>query len=409
MKFIKDINENEYLAFAKANNAHFLQSWAWGLLNKESRFLVPCFVGLKDDKDNLVAATLLLKKSTPFKMSYFYAPRGFIMDMKNEALLKAFTNGLKEYLKAENGIYLKVDPGIKYHDINEVAVKVEGGENNYKLFNTFTELGYIHKGFNKLYEKNQPRYTFRINLKNDFSEIENKMNRTFLKTVRRSCDYDLEIRLSDDIETFYNLVKNNAEKDGFSSYSLKYYEDFYHIFKKYDQVKIFEAVLSPKKVVEKFKNELELLEERLKIDATKNKIDTENIITRLKNDIDLLKDLKEDKIVVCSLICVYSAKGAWTLYIGNDYLGTKTSAVNRLYYESIKDAHENKYDFMDLFGTVGDPHTNYKNLAGIYEFKRKIGGEYIEFIGEFDLVNKKFWYIILPIILKLYRKVRKTK
>lgn len=409
MKFIKDINEEEYLAFAKENNAHFLQSWAWGLVNGESRELIPCFVGLKDDKDNLVAATLLLKKKTPFKMAYFYAPRGFVMDMKNEKLLKEFTKGLKNYLKEENGIYLKVDPAIKYHDIDEEANKIIDGENNYKLFNNFIELGYVHKGFNKLFERNQPRYTFRIDLKKDFKDIESKMSKTFLRTFRRSFNYDLEIRHSDDLKTFYNLININAEKDGFSAYSLKYYETLYNTFKKYDQIKLFEAVLRPKKIVEKFHEELNALEENIKNNSVDNKSDAENIVARLKGDIELLKDLKEDVIVVGSLICVYSAKGAWALYIGNNVLGTKVSVVNRLIYEIIKDAHENKYYFMDLFGTVGDPHTNYKNLSGVHEFKRKIGGEYIEFIGEFDLINKKFWYVVLPIILKIYRKVRNKK
>ena len=409
MKFIKEIKEEEYIKFANQNKAHFMQTWAWGLVNKESRGLTPCFVGLKDD-NNLVAATLLLKKKVPFNMSYFYAPRGFIMNMQDENLLKEFTNGLKKYLKDENGIYLKVDPGIKYHDIDENGLKVPDGKNNYSLFNSFINLGYIHKGFNKLYERNQPRYTFRINLNvNSFNDIEEKMNRTFLKTVRRSYDYDLEIKESNDVKTFYNLIKNNAIKDNFSSYSLDYYQNLYNVFKKYDQIKIFEAVLEPKKIVNKFLNEISVLEEKINNNTVKNKVDTENIINRFKNDVELLKDAKEERLVICSLICVYSKLGAWTLYIGNDLLGTKTSAVNRLYYESIKDAYENKYEFMDLFGTVGDPNTKYKNLAGIFEFKRKVGGEYIEFIGEFDLVNKKFWYIVLPIILKVYRKIRGIK
>lgn len=407
MNFVKNIEEKEYVEFCLKNNAHFMQTWAWGLVNGEDRELIPCFVGLKDNKNNLVAATLLLKKKTPFKMAYFYAPRGFVMDMKNVALLKEFTKSLKIYLKEENGIYLKVDPGIKYHDIDEEAKKIENGENNYKLFNTFIELGYSHKGFNKLFERNQPRYTFRINLTGSLNNIENKMTKTFLRTIRRSYNYDLKIKQGNDLKTFYNLVNINATKDGFSAYSLKYYEDLYNIFKKYDQVKIFEAVLKPKQVLQKFNKELSILEEEIKNNTAENKTDTENIISRLKNDIILLKDLKEDSIVVCSLICVYSGKGAWALYIGNDSLGTRVSAINRLLYEIIKDAHENKYDFMDLFGTVGDPHTNYKNLAGVHEFKRKIGGEYIEFIGEFDLINKKIWYVLLPIMLKIYRKVRK--
>lgn len=409
MKFIENIKEEEYLAFCQKNNAHFLQTWAWGLVNKECRSLVPCYVGLLDDNNNLIVASLLLKKITPFNMTYFYAPRGFVMNMQDKALLKEFTKYLKIYLKKENGIYLKVDPAIKYHDIDMEANKIAGGANNYQLFNNFIDLGYIHKGFTKIHERNQPRYTFRINLKSDFKDIEDKMNRTFLKTVRRSYDYNLEIRLSDDINTFYNLIKNNALKDNFREQSLNYYNNFFTIFKKYKQTKMFEAILKPREVQMKLTNELKDLEEKVKNKQVKNNIDTENIINRLKSDIGMLSSLKEEEIVVCSLICVYTIKGAWTLYIGNGELGTKVSAVNRLYYEAIKDAYENKYDFIDLFGTVGDPHTNFKKLAGLHEFKRKMGGEYIEFLGEFDLVNKKLWYKILPPILKVYRQLRRLK
>ena len=95
------------------------------------------------------------------------------------------------------------------------------------------------------------------------------------------------------------------------------------------------------------------------------------------------------------------------MYIGNDDVATYTGAVNRLYYDFIKDAYDNHYEFADLFGVVGDPNTKYKNLAGIFEYKRKIGGDLIEFIGEFDLINKPVWYFILPLLLKIYRKHRK--
>ena len=73
----------------------------------------------------------------------------------------------------------------------------------------------------------------------------------------------------------------------------------------------------------------------------------------------------------------------------------------------MKDAYDNNYEFYDLFGTIGDPKTTYKNLAGLHEFKRKFGGEYIEFLGEFDLINKPVWYKILPHLLKIYRTLKK--
>ena len=79
----------------------------------------------------------------------------------------------------------------------------------------------------------------------------------------------------------------------------------------------------------------------------------------------------------------------------------------RCYYEAIKDAFNKGYDFFDLFGTPGDPHTTYKNLAKLHDFKRKYGDKYIEFIGEFDLVNKKVLYKMLPTLLGIYRKIRR--
>ena len=48
----------------------------------------------------------------------------------------------------------------------------------------------------------------------------------------------------------------------------------------------------------------------------------------------------------------------------------------------------------------------YKNLAKLHDFKRKFGDQYIEFIGEFDLVNKKV-LSHTTYIMGVYRKVRK--
>jgi len=97
----------------------------------------------------------------------------------------------------------------------------------------------------------------------------------------------------------------------------------------------------------------------------------------------------------------------WTLYIGNNDLATYTFSVNRAYYEAVKYASEQGLEFLDLFGTCGEPHTKEKNYAGIHEYKRKLGGTYTEFIGEFDIIAKPFWYRVLPVLLKIYRKLRK--
>lgn len=400
MKFIKDLSEKEYQSFwENTTNNHFMQSYEWGQACKKNRSQIPCYVGLKDDNGNIVAASLLLKKKTPFNMCYFYAPRGFTMDFSNKEILTEFTNKLKTYLKEENAIYLKLDPPLMYQEIDLEGNKLESGLNNYKVFNCFKNLGYKHKGFNKLYEGNQPRYTFRtyFNKYNNFEEVEKSFSKSFARPVKRSYNYDLEIYESEEVKTFHELIQLISERDGFNSYSYDYYKNVYEELSKKGYIKIYNVKINPKNLIEKFTKELELeKKEERKI--------------KIQKDIDYFKEIakKHKKEYTCaSLICTYSKTGAWSLYIGNDDVASYTGTVNRLYYEFIKDAYNNGYEYADLFGVVGDPHTKYKNLAGIYEYKRKIGGDYIEFIGEFDLINKPLWYNILPILLKVYRKIKK--
>jgi len=413
MQFYKNLDKNEYIEFCKKNeNAHFLQSYEWGQCSKRSRDQIPMYVGLKDDNNNIVAAALLLKKKTPLNMCYYYSPRGFVIDYKKKSIFKEFTESLKKLMKEENAIYLRIDPGVMYQEIDEEANKIPGGCNNYSLYNDFIELGFKHQGFVKLYEGNQPRYTFRINLKRPFDEVNSAFSKTFMKTVKRSYNYDLEIVEGSDMNIFHDLTANIANKNGFTLYDKNYYKAFYEEFSKESHVKVFNAIIYPDKILDKFQNELNTLLRRIEDNkiTKKEKGDVDNIIKRLKQDIELFTPLKgkyENGKVVCSLICSYTDYSAWTLYIGNDDLGTYTFAVNRCYYESIVDAHKKNYQFIDLFGTVGDPHTKFKNLAGLHDFKRKFGGDYVEFIGEFDLINKPFWYFVLPKLLWLYRKLKR--
>ena len=400
MKFIKDLSEKEYQAFwEKTPNNHFMQSYEWGQACQKNRDQIPCYVGLKNDKDEIVAAALLLKKKTPLNMCYFYAPRGFTMNFEDNKVLTEFTNGLKNYLKEENAIYLKLDPPLMYQEVNTEGEKVEDGKNNYVIFNNFLNLGYKHKGFNKLYEGNQPRYTFRTyyNKYNSFDEVEKTFSKSFSKPLKRSYNYDIEIYQSEEVKTFHELIKLISDKDGFNEYSFDYYNNVYEELSKKGYIKVYNVKINPSKLIEKFTKELE----------TEKK---EERKVKIQKDIEYFTEISKnhkDEYTCASLICTYSATGAWSLYIGNDEVATYTGTVNRLYYEFMKDAYDDGYEYADLFGVVGDPKTKYKNLAGIFEYKRKIGGDLIEFIGEFDLINKPFWYKVLPTLLKIYRKIKR--
>ena len=408
MKFIENIDKDKYINFTDNHQkSHFLQSYAWGQFCKRIKGQIPYYVGLENNDNNLVATALILLKKTPFGYSYGYCPRGFILDYSDLNLIKEFSSYLKRFMKDKKIIYIKFDPDISYQDIDEEGKPIEGGNNNYELYNYMLSLGYKHTGFYKLYEGNQPRYTFRIDLNKDWEEIEAKMSKSFLKSVKRSELYDFEIDNEPNVENFYHLIQCNSSKDDFDAHNLNYYKIFTEELEKEKLVKYFNISIKPKNLINKFTKDID----NLKLELEKNKkrkIDIINQINKLEKDIEIFNTLKEEKVIICSLICTYTKNRAWSMFIGSNEVANLTFAVTRSYYEAIKDAYNKKYDFFDLFGTPGDPHTTYKNLAKLHDFKRKFGDKYIEFIGEFDLVNNKLLYKMLPCLLNVYRRIRKV-
>ena len=84
-----------------------------------------------------------------------------------------------------------------------------------------------------------------------------------------------------------------------------------------------------------------------------------------------------------------------------DYKGTY--ANYKLFDFQIMHAKELNKDIFDEFGTVGNPKTK-KSIAGLHEFKRKFGGEYTEFIGEFTYIVNPVMYFLFEKLVVFYRK-----
>lgn len=412
MHLVDNLTKEEYENFfynSKYN--HFLQSYSWGntcTVRKQT----PVFLGLKDESGTLVAATMALRKDIFNHTTYFYAPRGVLIDYNDDFLLKIWTEKLKEYLKEKNAIYFRMDPAIMYQEIDENADPIKGGKNNYAIYEKLINLGYYHHGFTKLYTLNQPRYTFRIDTKRPLSEIENAMNKTYLKTIKRSYNYDLEVTSEYDTDTFYSLMKNIANKDGFNGNPKEFYENFSKNFTPEKNVHYVTIKIYPDKELQKAKASLAALKQDLKDGKIikKHIADTNNLIARYEKDIEMFspyEDKYPDGLISLILICPFTNNAMWTVYIGDNELASYTFAINRAYYEAIKYANEKGFDFLDLYGTCGDPKSTEKNYAALHEYKRKSGGTYTEFIGQFDIINKPFYYKYLPTLLKLYNTLKK--
>jgi len=104
--FITGIDTETYDTFVRnhATKSHFLQSSTWGKIMEQGNYK-PIYVALKEGK-KIVAAALLLKRSLPMGYSYFYSPRGFVLDYDKKGLLEEFTKRVTGFVKQQKGIFL---------------------------------------------------------------------------------------------------------------------------------------------------------------------------------------------------------------------------------------------------------------------------------------------------------------
>ena len=412
---------DEYVVNHKTKS-HFLQSLSWGEFAKIKKGLTPYYLGLVDDNDNIVGATLLLEKKLPMNLCYFYAPRGFVIDYKKKEIVRAMTKKVIEFAKGKKAIFVKIDPDIIKTSFNYLNEEKEN-DDFIEIFKTLKEVGFKHQGFTKNFETMQPRYTFRIDLTQSLEEIESKFSKTTKQRIAKGKKLDTEVVIGTekDLKDFYYLMTLTENRKDFISYNEDYYETLYEIFNgnKNSKATLFLGKIHFNKTIKSLEKSLKEINDQISIlpidnlsksakaklqELTKQK---DNIIKEIEKYKDYKKEYGEELTLSAHMIIEYGDK-AWVLYAGNHNILSETYANYNTYYEHIKYAKEKGLKIYDQFGTIGDLSENNPRL-GLHEFKKKFGGDYVEFIGEWDYITKPFMYFAFTKIVPLYRKIIRNK
>ena len=412
MKFIENVEKKEYEKFVEnhKSKSHFLQSYDWGQFSKDNKNVTPYYVGLVDDKNKLVATARLLQRKMQMNYSYFYCPRGFVCDYNNKELIKEFTEGIKEFAKKKKVIFLKIDPDVKLQTLDLDGNKIDGVD-NHELVDYLKKLGFKHLGFNKAFEHNQPRYTFRLDLTQGLESIKNNFHSTTKKVINKGNPYELEVFKNDEkyIDDFYKTMQATADRENISIYSKNYYLNFYKELHKNNHSDIYIVYLNKKKTLDVLNNNLkETKQNQENLTSDNKKKELQNQIEKLEKLINEIKEVKEDRIPLSSIITAKYGDKVWTIHGGNHSMLRSMNSNYLIYYEIIKDAVEEGYKTIDFFGTSYNPSQDDPEY-GIWLFKKRLGGEYTEFIGEFDYIYKKFIYKMFNLLVPIHRKLAKKK
>lgn len=421
---LKNIDKEAFDKFVlnHKSKSHFLQSSEWGEFAKIKKKLTPYYLGLTNDKDEIVGTALMLEKKLPMNYCYFYVPRGFVIDYKKKELIRAMTTKIVQFAKNHKAIFVKIDPDIIKTSINYEGEETENPDFE-EIFQTLKEVGFKHQGFTKNFETMQPRYTFRINLEQPLEEIENHFSKTTKQRIAKSIKLDTEVTIgtNKDIHEFYHLMTLTENRKDFISYNEDYYQTLYEIFNGTENSKatLFLGKIQMNKTIKALEKNLKSINNQISIlpidnlsksakakltELTKQK---ENCLKEIEKFKDYKKEYGNEVTLSAHMIILYGDK-AWVLYAGNHNILSETYVNYNTYFEHIKYCQKQGIKIYDQFGTIGDLREDNPRL-GLHEFKKKFGGNYIEFIGEWDYVTNKLLYFVFTKLVPIYRKIIRKK
>lgn len=378
MKFEELTNEefDKYCNDIKCSS--FYQSSEWAKL-KETTGWIHYFLGVKQN-NKIVGITLVLGRKLFLNKYLYYAPRGILIDYSNKEVLSYFINEIKKFLIKRNGIVFKIDPLIEYRKHDNLGNNI--GESNDKVIMNLCNLGFVHHGFTKGYNKNeiQLRWSYALVINNSLDELISNMNHRCKRCIKKYKEYPLELEYVNDknkLNDFKKIMESTATRQKHYDRSLEYYNNLNNLLK--DKSVFVIIYLNKKEYLNKCKN-----------DKLYNLIKTEN----------------KEKIPITAGVFIFDKNKLNYVYGGTYKEYMPFMAQYMMQIEMIKLAKSKNLPIYDFGGISGDFNPKSSNY-GVYDFKRGFGGYVIEYIGEFDLILSKFWYHTYNISYKVYHTIKK--
>ena len=414
MRFIQNVDSGRYEAFVRTHptKSHFMQSTAWGDFSAAEKGITPHYVGLEDEATGeLRAAALLLERKPSLFPCYLYSPRGYVLDFSDSDLLREMTEGVRAFAKSRGAMFTAIDPDVERRAILPDGSPDPEGFDNQPIIDSLLALGYRHRGFNLGFEGREPRFTFRIDLTPDEKTIGKSFTGNVLKNIKKSHHYAVTVREGgyEDVDKLFDMITLTSKRDEFYAYPLSYYRNMYRCLAKEGMSHLYIGTVDPAKTAELLKQELaDTLARREKLKKEGPLQESRETEARLLREIPMFEEYAKQypgEVTVSAHYVVRYGKRSWAVHAGSSGIMNETFCNNRTYYEKMMAQKAAGCVFMDQFGTVGNPDSD-PDFSSVHAFKRQWGGRYIEFIGEFDLVTKPFWFWLYETARPAYRRFR---
>lgn len=411
MKIVK-LNSSQFDKFAASHKyRNYYQTSMYGNVIVNFGYHAQ-YLGIVNDSNKLIGATLIIYKEVFMGNKMAYAPRGILYNYEDLDEVKEMAAKLKKTLGKQGFMLLRIDPYIPLTIRDADGSIMNFNNKGSAIIENLTKANFTYKGKTLMFETEKPRWEALVVLQRDIREIFAKLDKRTRNKIRKATNSGLYIEKDKDknANSLYNFVGRKEHKP------LSYYKEICDKFE--DAAEIYYAkldtesfLINSRRSYEKevdYNNTLSEKIQRMSIDDRERdnylnkKMESDKLITSYKSNLlsatDLLKS-NPDGLIVAGVLVIKYDNAAYIISEGMDEQYGYLNATSLLKWQLINDYNSQGLKYINLNGIVGD-FENKNEYSGLNESKLGFNSTITEYIGEFDIVLNNFAY-------NLYKKTNK--
>lgn len=421
MYIFKDISQDQLDDFnISSPKGHLFQwsKWAEVKGSWKSKYIG----GFNENSGEIVLSALLLTRKLPgLTQNIGYIPRGFVCDYSNKTLLTEFFSYMQDFMKKNKIAFITIDPDL-HHKVNDV-INPEVDD-----FIEFAKSSGLKISPSTNFDSIQPGTVFRLDLpEGDREEVKkalfSKFNSTTKRNIKTAISRGLSVEVFDAsnlthevLDSFHEIMEVTGKRDNFVIRHKNYFLDLikrlapntklYMI--KYDYAKDYEHL--SKKITDlekKIASTSAKLENNPKnAEKLSNTLaDLERQLSEVKDRVASIEEYKDKSFYLSGAIYIHYGSKAWYLYGASHDILRNTMPNCLMQWAMIQDSVDAGCDMYDFRGTP-KPDPTSGHGAGLYNFKKGYGGDFVEFAGEIYLIRSNFLYFAYKNLFPKFKQLR---
>ena len=325
-----------------------LQTLEWGPVKRPEWTPLP--VAIEND-DGIEASALVLQRKLIGNRTFFYLPRGPILDWQQDGLPQAMLERLQAEAQSRRAAFIKIDPCVPDQT---PGVK--------------EKLGALGFGFSPdatgHFGGTQPRCNMKLSLAGSLDDIQARFHQKWRYNIRLAAKKGISVTgdtTREDLEIFHSIYRVTAGRNEFTGRPLSYFQKMWDALVPAGLMKLFVTT--------------------------------------------------HDGQPLSAAICFLLPPQCWYIYGASSNEKRNLMPNHLMQWTMIQWAKENNCELYDFRG-VPDPDAGEMppGEEGLVRFKTGFGAELVRYIGEYDLpLDKNFYWLWTSARPRLVGALKKLK